>query len=108
MNFITHISVRQEAAMIETLAQTQYVRTTKALEFDDHRGRTTHLVEGLPGFILDEGNMEDVCENEKEKAKCQSLLDKAKEAGGDQYASVLMLQGYPCLVPVECFIKCDA
>lgn len=94
--------------MTKMLKQTQYVKTTKALEFEDHRGRTTHLVEGLPGFILNESNLEDICENEKERNRCLKLLERAKESGGDRFVSVLMLQGYPCLVPVENFIKCDA
>jgi len=94
--------------MIETLTQTQYVRTTKELEFEDHKGRTTHLVEGLPGFILDENNIGDVCDNDKEREKCQKLLDKSNELGGERFVSVLMLQGYPCLVPIEHFVKCDA
>lgn len=94
--------------MSETLKRTQYVRTTKALEFEDHRGRTTHLVEGIPGFILNESNLDDICENDKERERCMKLIESAKEAGGDGYVSVLMLQGYPCLVPVEFFFKCDA
>lgn len=94
--------------MVETLTQVQYVRTTRALEFEDHRGRATHFVGGIPGFILNEWNIEDICKNEKEKVRCHDLLERAKEAGGDQYVSVLMLQGYPCLVPVNYFVKCNA
>lgn len=93
--------------MIENIVHTQYIRTTKALDFEDYRGRTTHLVEGMPGFILTEENLDEVCDNEKEREKCQQLLDQAAKKGGDRYCSVLMLQGYPCIVPIEWFMKCD-
>lgn len=92
---------------IEALPQTQYVRTIRPLEFEDWRGRTTSIIEGVPGFIVGEHNLSDFCDNEKELKRCRDLLEIAAERGGDSYFCVLMLQGYPCLVPPECFIKCD-
>jgi hypothetical protein len=104
MNVITHISVRQEIAMIETLTQIQYIRTTKPLEFEDHRGRTTNLIEGLPGFILDESQIDDLFEiTEKERAKCYKLLEFAKERS----QTLALVQGYPCILADGDFVKID-
>lgn len=92
---------------METLTQTKYIRTTRELVFEDHKGRTTHLIENLPGIIIDEANIYEICDNEKEREKCYRLLEMAKQRGGDGYLSLLLVQGYLCLVPPEWFVICD-
>jgi hypothetical protein len=104
MNVITDISVKQERAMIETLTLIQYIRTKKPLEFEDHRGRTTNLIEGLPGFILDESQIDDLFEiTEKERTKCYRLLEFAKERG----QTLALVQGYPCILADGDFVKIE-
>ncbi len=93
-----------------TAAETenQYVITNRLLKYEDARGRWTHIEEDINGIILTEENIDSICKNASamQRQKCQNMLDKVKESPKG-FSSVLLISGFPCIVPSEFFTTCD-
>lgn len=85
------------------MVEPQYIRTIKNLEFEDIRGRSTRILEGVPGFVLTESIIDNLFEiTEKQRRHCFEKLEQAKDHG----KTLALVQGYPCALGDDDFVKC--
>jgi len=92
--------------MVEMKPKNRCVRITKTRKINN--SLCPHNVrEGERGIIITEGNIDEICKNENQKERFRDLLVRAQELGGNNYVEPILLEGYPCLVPIEWFEICD-
>jgi len=83
----------------------QFIRTSREIIDEVRKGRYTTLEKGVPGFILNEGNIDSLFDiSEKERVKCLRMLEESK----DDNRVLALVQGYLCLLKESDFVRCDA
>jgi hypothetical protein len=83
----------------------EYIRTTRELNYRECSGRHTVLEKGVPGFILTEGNIEElIIGSDKDREKCFEQLDRAHNFN----QTLALVQGRVCCLAENDFYICEA
>jgi len=84
--------------------QIQFIRTTREIIDEVRHGRHTILAQGVPGFILNESNIDSLFGiTESQKSRCLQMMQE----GAADNRVLALVQGYPCLLNDNDFINCD-
>ena len=82
----------------------QHIRTTRELIYQELSGRYTTLEKGVPGFTLNENNINYLDATDKQKNECFEMLEKARIK--DEILA--LVQGRVCGLRENDFYTCEA